>query len=335
MAFGVDILEDDIKNMGEGILETLLMDRTTGRNIIWATKDYETRGDLYAFDRCIEVNAITGVNNHIIRPRIDKKADNQRSRSRDMAEVFTPSWICNAQNNLIDNAWFGAEEVFNHEVNDGELHSWVSFDTPRIPEGKDWRKYVRDIRLEMACGEAPYLVSRYDATTGEPIEIGSRIGMLDRKLWLINKNTPDILDGMTRAERKNVHKTWRRAVYKAYKSIYGFEWQGDNLLLAREALFITFIEYYQAKWQTEKLPEKTFMQNIAEIISWNLWQMDGLKHGIPGKDPTEILPEPGVLEFSQPDLPADLRYCRIMEWQHTDRLTGTPTIFKLLLNDKI
>lgn len=26
---------------------------------------------------------------------------------RDKAEVFTPSWVCNAQNNLVDNQWFG------------------------------------------------------------------------------------------------------------------------------------------------------------------------------------------------------------------------------------
>ena len=33
-----------------------------------------------------------------------------------MAEVFTPSWICNAQNNLIDNAWFERKDVFNKEI---------------------------------------------------------------------------------------------------------------------------------------------------------------------------------------------------------------------------
>jgi hypothetical protein len=33
-----------------------------------------------------------------------------------MAEVFTPSWICNAQNNLIDNTWFGRDNVFNKEI---------------------------------------------------------------------------------------------------------------------------------------------------------------------------------------------------------------------------
>lgn len=33
-------------------------------------------------------------------------------------------------------------------------------------EDKDWRKYVDARRLEISCGEAPYLVSRYDTVTG-------------------------------------------------------------------------------------------------------------------------------------------------------------------------
>ena len=47
MPFGIDILEDEIKSWGYEILETLLLDRTTGGNIIWATDDYSSRGDNY------------------------------------------------------------------------------------------------------------------------------------------------------------------------------------------------------------------------------------------------------------------------------------------------
>jgi hypothetical protein len=45
-------------------------------------------------------------------------ADNkllQQMRVREMAEVFTPSWVCNAQNNLIDNAWLEKDNLFNYE----------------------------------------------------------------------------------------------------------------------------------------------------------------------------------------------------------------------------
>ena len=31
--------------------------------------------------------------------------------------------------------------------------------------------------MEITCGEAPYLVSRYDAVTGEVINLKSRIGL--------------------------------------------------------------------------------------------------------------------------------------------------------------
>ena len=49
-----------------------------------------------------------------------------------------------------------------------------------------WQDYVRLTCLEITCGEAPYLVSRYDVATGESIPLEKRIGLLDRKLRLIN-----------------------------------------------------------------------------------------------------------------------------------------------------
>jgi len=329
MPFAIDIQEDEILSWGHEILENLLLDRTTGENIIWATDDYSARGDGYNVSDCIQVSAITGENNHVIQPRIRKPLEEQKKRIDEKAEVFTPAWICNSQNNLIDKAWFETEQdVFNHEIHDEANHAWEMTDVlPEYPRGKNWKKYVADLRLEMACGEAPYLCSRYDATTGEMIEVGRRIGLLDRKLQLVNQNTPNIIPEHTAKQRKNLHKTWRRAAYKALQSIYAFEWQGDSLLLARESVLITFIEYYQAKWNTDKLPEKECLKKAAEIISWNIWQMDGLKQGIPGYTPTEKL---------QGDLftatPVREKYCRIKEWSGQEPLAGKEVIFKQLLH---
>jgi len=133
----------------------------------------------YEYDSQILPELITGRNGYVIMPRVLKNRNTQRDRSRDMAEVFTPSWICNAQNNLIDNAWFGRENVFNHDNDD---HTWISNpDKITFPEDRTWLDYVRDTRLEITCGEAPYLVSRYDTATGQPIPLDSRIGILDRK----------------------------------------------------------------------------------------------------------------------------------------------------------
>ena len=46
-------------------------------------------------------------------------------------------------------------------------------------------------RLEITCGEAPYIASRYDTVSGEPIEIKRRIGILDRKLRVVTENAED------------------------------------------------------------------------------------------------------------------------------------------------
>ena len=184
-----------------------------------------------------------------------------------MAEVFTPSWVCNAQNNLIDNAWFGREGVFNVEVEENGVHSWIpTAESIVFPEGKTWKDYVRDNRMEITCGEAPYITSRYYVTTGELIPVEKRIGLLDRKLRVINENV-------------NTSGEWLTAAQEAYKSIYGFEWQGDNLLLAREAMLYTFIENYELKFG--KRPLAASIKCIAKIISWNVWQMDGLKGIVP------------------------------------------------------
>ena len=330
MPFGIDILEDEIKAWGHEILETLLCDRTTGENIIWATDDYRSRGVGFSFYDVITPDIICGENRHVIQPRISKSLEEQKRRIVDKAEVFTPSWICNSQNNLVDKVWFQTEQdVFNREIVKDGINSWEPTEQiPPYPKGKNWRTYVSELRLEMACGEAPYLCSRYDTTSGELIPIHRRIGLLDRKLQLVNANTPDINPEMNFQQRKNAHKIWRRAAYKALQSTYGFEWQGDNLLLARESLLITFIEYYQEKWDTEKLPDKECMKKVAEIISWNIWQMDGLTYGIPGYKPTEVF-DSMLFEVS---IPKRERFCRIMDWKSQEPLNGEVVPFVNMMN---
>ena len=272
----IDLLEDKLLSESPELLVTLLKDHTTSRannctcNIFWATNDYEHLGEGFTYSDPITTEHITGEYGYIIQPRICKDKETQILRSKNKAEVFTPSWICNNQNNLIDNAWFGREGVFNSENDD---NSWTANNAPiTFPEGKTWKDYVRDIRLEITCGEAPYLASRYDTVTGEFIPVEQRIGMLDRKLRVINENC---------------HKSgeWLNAARKAYQSVYGFEWQGDSLLIARETLLYTFVENYRLKFG--KNPLKKSLKSIADIISWNLWQMDGLKGVVPNSCTTQ------------------------------------------------
>lgn len=276
MRTAIDILENELIEKYPHVLDTLLLDHTRQQNIFWATDNYKHIGEKYSFHSQILPDLISGDYGSIIMPRVHKDKLLQLSRSKEMAEVFTPSWICNAQNNLVDNSWFGKENVFNKEIllKNG-TKSWETTKQKIVfPKGKTWQNYVRDTRLEISCGEAPYLVSRYDTTTGEFIKIEDRIGILDRKLRVVNENC-------------DLTTEWLEAVKSSYKSTFGFEWQGDSLLLAREALLLTFIENFTLKFETE--PPLYYIQNIAEIISWNIWQMDGLKGVIPNSCKNEIL----------------------------------------------
>jgi len=252
-------------------------------------------------------------------PRVQKDKEMQQSRVRDMAEVFTPSWICNAQNNLIDNAWFGREVVFNTETtNQDGTHTWIVNPNKIIyPEGKTWKHYVRDTRMEMACGEAPYITSRYDTTTGEFIPIEKRIGLLDRKLRVISENV-------------DKSGEWLKAAQTAYRNTYAFEWQGDSLLLAREAMLYSFIENYEQKFG--KQPMLDSIQFIAYIISWNVWQMDGLKGVVPNScgakasKQLDMFNEPQIIpcEGCKADKINKHNgiYCLVKDWSNKDLETG-------------
>ena len=186
-----DILENDLLAFDSELLPILLTDRSksnaTGEphNIVWGTDNYTSNGEGYGEWDEISVPAISGEHGLILQPRVNKTKEEQEHRSRDKAEVFTPVWICNKQNNLIDAAWFGGTAPFNTENED---NTWTT-STERIPfptlDGKTWEDYVKDTRLEVSCGEAPYLVSRYGVVSGIDIDIKDRIGILDRKLRVI------------------------------------------------------------------------------------------------------------------------------------------------------
>lgn len=261
----IDIKENYIKDLSQDLLSILLVDHSSKKNIIWATDDYKSRGKGFSAKDQIKIEKITSYYGNLIKPRTEKSKTEIQKRIKNKAEVFTPSWVCNSQNNLVDEAWFGCKPIFNIE----EEKSWKVCKDKIVfsnSEGKTWMDYVVANRLEVSCGEAPYLVSRYDTVTGDIIQPDRRIGLLDRKLRIINEN----------AENDN---EWLEYVEKAFKSIYGFDWQGDNVLLSRENMLFTFIDYYIKRFN--EMPNEDWLKKIADIISWNIWQMDGLKFVIP------------------------------------------------------
>lgn len=268
-----DVQETALAELDKNILLILLKDRSTGKNILWATDDYKDLGIGFAADDEITLPAITGAHGNLIKPRALKSKEEQGARTRNMAEVFTPLWICNKQNNLADNAWFGRENVFNTENGT----DWQATEGKIAFPGEDgtdgWRAYIGSKRLEITCGEAPYLASRYDTMTGEIVPLAKRIGLLDRKLRVINERTRNFKD------RDRARKRWLELATLAVRSIYGFEWAGDNILLARENLLFTVADYYAAKFGDAL--DMEMLEHFAEIISWNIWQMDGLKAVVP------------------------------------------------------
>lgn len=247
------------------ILETLLQDRTTGRNIIWADNEYEALGEGYMGDDEITVEKITGLSSGVIKPRIAKEQEHQSKRTKSRAEVFTPSWLCNQMNNDIDATWFSRRDVFNIEDN----QAWHTSQGPIIfpqKRGYGWHAYVESPRLEITCGEAPFVCSRYDTVTGEILPVDKRIGFLDRKLRIVSEKT-------------KTRKEWVRWALAALKASYGFEYQGDNLLLARINVFETFCEHLRERWGMGITDDE--LNQAAWIVSWNFWQMNGLTCAVP------------------------------------------------------
>ena len=174
-------------------------------------------------------------------------------------------------NNNCDTVWFGRENVFNTGVEQG----WVTtIGKIEFPKRKRWQRYIDSKRLEITCGEAPYLVSRYDTTTAEIIPVSDRIGILDRKLRIVNENTES-------------ESTWLNWTFRAFQSVYGYEFQGDNLLIARIDLLLTFADYLRDRWHRE--PSLKELKKLANIIVWNLWQMDGITGTVPYGKPKSTI----------------------------------------------
>lgn len=309
-----DVQENLIVRMDKDLLAGLLMDRSTGKNIIWATSDYADLGEGYQENDEITIEAITGANGEIIKPRSVKSKEEQAQRVRNMAEVFTPLWICNKQNNLVDDEWFGRENVFNEEVDDGWISSVgkVQFPDYEQHSPKGWETYIGSKRLEITCGEAPYLVSRYDNVTGEEIPVSRRVGILDRKFRVINERVRNFKD-----HERTKHR-WLELAMKAVRSTYGFEWSGDNLLLARENVLYTVIEYYKDKFDEDIAVEN--LLPFVEIISWNIWQMDGIKCVVPNSCHEYVKEHkaftPNIFDtkaFSEKTLKRSLSFCDVNE----------------------
>ena len=317
----IDVLEQGLMDYDSVLLDRLLKDRTTGNNIKWGTNDYKTYGYGFDIDQEIKACLVTGAYSKLIQPRASKAQEEQLKRTREKAEVFTPSWVCNKQNNMIDTEWFSRTNVFNFECNKSWRPKMEKIIFPNT-KGKTWQDYIEDNRLEITCGEAPYLVSRYDSVTGQILPIILRIGLLDRKLRIVSENTDTEAD-------------WFEWAEKAFQHTYGYDYQGDNVLLARENLLYSFVDYYLDKFSKE--PDRKKLRRIAHIISWNIWQMDGISM----TSPFTFVDEPKQMSLDMFIDMGDTKTdndiveqtngipCRIMDWKANKSIE-----FKKMIKEK-
>ena len=234
---GIDQTTQDI----DSLLKILLKDKMTQRNIVWASQSYEGMGKAFCSDQPIRQSLLVGKHQSIIQPRVAKHARKQELRTRSSGEVFTPPWLVDKQVSAVLGEW-----------KDMPLKEWVAL---------RW--------LELACGEAPYLVTRYDSVTGDGIPVPKRVGSLDRKLQRISQEVTS-------------EKEFIKLAKLAYESTYGYELQGDSLLLARENLLLSFCEHYEQKFGI--LPTIKTVKAIANIIVYNVFQMNGLTKRTPYSD---------------------------------------------------
>lgn len=280
-----------------GLVGRLLQDKTTRKNIMFASDSYAGYGAGYRDDSQMTEGVLLGFDSCDIQPRVYKAAAEQTERTRKRAEVFTPAWIVNQMNNHCDAEWFGRPDVFNHQ--DGQ--EWtVNTEPIAFLEGKDWKQYVDSRRLEITCGEAPYIVSRYDTSTGEIIPIERRIGILDRKLRIVNESAADEAE-------------WFKWAFRAFQSVYGYEYQGDNLLIARMNLLYTLADYIEAKWHRQATRKE--LEKFLNVICWNFWQMDGLNDTPPYGIPNDEVVQMTLFDDEEETADEEIVYCKIYDWR--------------------
>lgn len=308
----IDVSENRLRNRG-CVLDILLSVRNTKQNIIWATDSYAHLGKEYAPKKQMKREQIIGSNGKLIQPRAAKSREEQKARTKDKAEVFTPLKIVREMNMALD---------------------WAS---KNWPVGDDnWVDYISELRLEITCGEAPFVAGRYNPTanTGVIIATHNRVGFLDRKLQVVG-------------EYVKTKKDWLQYAEIALKASYGYEWQGDNLLIARENILMTLDDFYRdfcvskLKLKTKQSLTDEQLEHFAVIISWNFWQMDGLKYMVPMSCKQTFQPPQEILKDQLPLLPLEKpkkvwvecegcrsgdtlkhtgKYARIMDWRHNKQI---------------
>lgn len=282
-----DILKNSIREQMPAILDILLLDRTTSTPK--TKKNIIWANENYVKYGKIAYAATAQMKPELVTGQMGQIIKPRALKSRELQKERTRS-----KAEVFTPTWIVKRQ--NDEVD------------KRYQED-DIETYVKRTWLEITCGEAPYMATCYDMETGKVVSLTERVGFVDRKLKRINVEIED-------------KSEWQRLVEEAYKASYGFEWSGDSLFLARENLLYTFRDYYFAKWLEE--PSYDLFEDIAEIISYNVFQMDGLKYIVPMTEKREKVVDVQMTLFDE-DEPEEQwiikpgKRVKIMNWE-TDKM---------------
>ena len=104
----------------------------------------------------------------------------------------------------------------------------------------DWKAleiFIKKRVLEITCGEAPFLTTRYDPVTGEEYNV--------------------------------YEEGYVECATEALKAGYGYEMQYDSLFLARRNILMTTIEHFVDRFGRE--PDYEQVSKWATIVSYNFY----------------------------------------------------------------
>lgn len=97
------------------VLDLLLQDKSTKKNIIWATDTYENLGE--GFDDKVQLNADSLLRRpDLIRPRIQKSQEAQAQRTRKKQRCLLRRGFAIGWNNYCDVTGLDSSGVFNTET---------------------------------------------------------------------------------------------------------------------------------------------------------------------------------------------------------------------------
>ncbi len=124
-------------------------------------------------------------------------------------------------------------------------------------------------------------------------------------------------------ENTDTYDEWLKWTIRAFEATYGYEYQADNVLIARINLLLTFTDYYGECWKRQ--PDDRLLRKMANKIAWNIWQMDGLKDTVPLGKPYEEFQQMTLFDLfrgasdSGKEEPTAVP-CRIFDWRNKTSL---------------